>query len=175
MADDGPRRSTIIHRTLGPMRTVWGERVAPALMTPLGIVLTIPILVAGVGFLIWWQGRTAVDASVDALASRQFGDRAEQGAQHARDLLGHAAPLSDAIVAYVEREGITPAKEGFALRFRDLLRASPGVAYTSVGTRDGNFFGVYRDPEGRFVLTDRIYEGPDRTHTRKVPSDGTMR
>jgi len=159
--------SSIFRTTFGRARTVWGTRIAPALVAPLGILLIIPLLVGGVGLGIWWQGHVAVRESVNAMATRQFRDGAEQAARHASDLLARAGPLTDDMVAYVRRVGLDPPIEDFALRFRDLLRASPGVAYTSFGTYEGNYFGVYRDAEGRYVLTHRIYGGPNRTHTRE--------
>jgi tRNA A-37 threonylcarbamoyl transferase component Bud32 len=174
--DSTPRSQGFVRSSVGRARTLWGTRIAPALMAPLGILLTIPILVGGAGLAIWWQGRVAVDESVDAIAARQFRDRAEEGARHARDLLAQAGPLTDNMVAYVRRKGLDPPLQDFALRFRDLLHASPGVGYISFGTHEGHYFGVYLDAERRFVLTHGIYHGPQRTHTREyyIGDDGSL-
>ncbi len=164
--DGGPSRRDIATFSVSRALTIWGTRIAPALMAPLGILLTIPLLVAAVGLAIWWQGHVAVIESVDAIATRQFDDRAEQAAQHTRALLDQAEPLTDNMVAYVRRVGLDPPLEDFALTFRDQLRACPGVAYISFGTREGHYFGVYLDEHGRYVTTRRRYGGPQRTHRR---------
>ena len=173
---DSNSRQDAVTATLARARTIWGTRIAPALMAPLGILLTIPILVAGVGLAIWWQGHVAVDASVEALALQQFQDRAAQGAQHAQNLLAKAGPLTDNMVAYVKRVGLDPPLQDFALKFRDQLRAGSGVAYTSFGTYEGNYYGVYVDESGRYVHTNRVYGGPGKTHRREfiVGDDGTV-
>jgi tRNA A-37 threonylcarbamoyl transferase component Bud32 len=173
---DSQRTSVLIRTTFGKALTIWGTRIAPALVAPLGILLVIPILVGGVGLAIWWQGRVAVKKSVDTMAFSQFSDRAKQGARHARELLVQAYPLTDNMVSYVRRVGIDPPLEEFALRFRDMLRACPGVAYISFGTHEGHYFGVYLDAGRRYRLTHRIYTGPGKTHTRDydIAADGTL-
>ena len=122
-------------------------RFAAALASPLGVLLTIPLLVIAVGLAIILLGRsTTRDASL-SMARHQLAEQAQAVQNDVAFALDQADPLLARLHVLADKD--KPIDE-VLVRLHDLMLGRPGVAFLSISFPDGTFRGAQ--------LKDRVIE-----------------
>ena len=115
-------------------------RFGRALASPLGVLVTLPLLVLLVGVSILLVGRDATTTASHAMARRQLGEQAATLQAQVAFALDQAGPLLERV------RGLTdPARpiEDVLPRLHDLVIGRAGVSYVSISFPDGRFRGAY--------------------------------
>ncbi|HEX7842221.1 MAG TPA: hypothetical protein VF469_32335, partial [Kofleriaceae bacterium] len=117
-----------------------GVRLARALASPIGVLITIPALVAAVGVGILLVGRDATRSVSDQMARRLLTSTASSVQSDVAFALDQAGPVLEQLRALAD-----PARplEDALVRMHDLVVGRPGVAYASISFPDGTFRGAY--------------------------------
>ncbi len=115
-----------------------------ALASPIGVLITIPLLVIAVGVGILLLGRDATRTATGDLVRRQLTEQAKSVQADVAFALDQADPLF-ARTRVLAREH--PARDPMLLSLHDLIVGRPGVSYISVSFPDGTYFhsSVTRD------------------------------
>jgi hypothetical protein len=125
------------------------------LLTPAGVLITIPALVLAVGIHSTWSGYRTGHSIGRTMAEAQMQDLTEQ----ARDTLAAAAALADQLLAgmadFLNRHDGNPTADDFAGWGREQLTGRPTVAQLNLGRADGRFQGVARQADDGFIYSDR--------------------
>ena len=122
-------------------------RFAAALASPLGVLLTIPLLVIAVGLAIILLGRsTTRDASL-SMARHQLAEQAQAVQNDVAFALDQADPLLARLHVLADKD--KPIDE-VLVRLHDLMLGRPGIAFLSISFPDGTFRGAQ--------LKDRVIE-----------------
>ncbi|HEX3761999.1 MAG TPA: protein kinase [Kofleriaceae bacterium] len=110
------------------------------LASPLGVLITIPALVAAVGLGILLVGRDATRTVSDEMARRLLTSNATSVRSDVAFALDQAEPVLEQLRALAD-----PARpiDDALVRIHDLVVGRPGVAYASVSFPDGTFRGAY--------------------------------
>ncbi len=119
-------------------------RFGRALASPIGVLITIPLLVIAVGLGILLLGRDATRTATGDLVRRQLTEQAKSVQADVAFALDQADPLF-ARTRVLARQH--PAGDAMLLALHDLIVARPGVSYISVSFPDGTYFhsNVTRD------------------------------
>jgi serine/threonine protein kinase len=117
-----------------------GLRLARMLASPVGVLITIPALVAAVGAGILLVGRDATRTVSDEMARRLLTSNATSVRSDVAFALDQAAPVLEQLRALAD-----PARpvDDALVRIHDLVVGRPGVAYASISFPDGTFRGAY--------------------------------
>ena len=135
---------------LVPRRRV---RVARALASPLGVLLTIPALVAGVGVGILLVGRDATRTTSSQMARRLLTSNATSVQTDVTFALDQAGPVLARLRSLADP---ARAADDVLVRIHDLVVGRPGVAYASISFPDGTFRGAYLDGARVSVQESRL-------------------
>lgn len=120
--------------------SVAGSRAANvgrALASPIGVLITIPLLVIAVGVGILLLGRDATRTATGDLVRRQLTEQAKGVQADVAFALDQADPLF-ARTRVLARQ--RPARDTMLLALHDLIIGRPGVSYISVSFPDGTYF-----------------------------------
>jgi serine/threonine protein kinase len=124
-------------RSLGSQSSSQPVRLARALASPIGVLITVPLLVVAVGLGILLVGRDATQSASWSMAKRQLIAQAQSVQADVTFALDQAGPLLDRVRALAD-----PARpvEDTLVRLHDLVVARPGVSYVSISfDADGMF------------------------------------
>jgi serine/threonine protein kinase len=128
-------------------------RVARLLASPLGVLITLPALVAAVGIGILLVGRDATRSASDQMARQLLTTHATSVQSDFAFALDQADPLLHRLRSLAD-----PARplDDVLVRIHDLVVGRPGVAYASISFPDGTFRGAYVDGARVAVQESRI-------------------
>jgi serine/threonine protein kinase len=126
-------------------------RIARALASPIGVVITIPLLVIAVGVGILLVGRDATRSASQSMARRQLAEQAIAIQTDITFALDQAGPLLERL--RVLADPARPA-EDVLLRMADLIVGRPGVSYASISFTDGTFRGAYLGEQRRLEVQE---------------------
>src|SRR5262249_23481410 len=117
-----------------------GLGLARVLASPVGVLITIPALVAAVGVGILLVGRDATRTVSDEMARRLLTSNATSVQSDVAYALDQAGPVLEQLRALAD-----PARpvDDALVRIHGLVVGRPGVAYASVSFPDGTFRGAY--------------------------------
>lgn len=148
----------------GPTRRLSGiGRVAHALASPIGVLVTVPLLVVAVGVGILLLGRDATRSSTDQLVRQQLAEQAKQINLDVEIALDQAEPVMAALrmLALVR----PPGDDDTLVRLHDLLVGRPGMSYVSISFPDGRY--VQADAtKGAAVELSESHPEPDGTKAK---------
>jgi serine/threonine protein kinase len=148
-----------------------GARLARAFASPVGVLITLPLLVIAVGIGILLVGRDATRSASEAIARRQLADQARQVDSEVTLALDQAGPLLERLRALADRD--RPVEDVLP-RLHDLVIGRPGVAYASISFPDGTFRGAYVAPNQRTEVTQSSVT-PDRSEVdRYIVKGGAL-
>ncbi|MGE5184542.1 MAG: hypothetical protein ACM31C_20870, partial [Acidobacteriota bacterium] len=126
-------------------------RVARALASPIGVLVTLPLLVAAVGLGILLVGRDATLTASDDMARHQLAEQAG-GVQHEIAFaLDQADPLLARLRVLADEQ--RPVDD-VLVRMHDLIVGRPGAAYVSISFPDGTFRGAYLTPDKQLQVQE---------------------
>ncbi|HEX2687444.1 MAG TPA: protein kinase [Kofleriaceae bacterium] len=169
-------------------RATVGVRFARMLASPLGVLVTIPVLVAAVGIAILLVGRDATRSTSNQMAERLLTTNATSVSSDVAFALDQADPVLEQLRSLAD-----PARpvEDVLVRLHDLVVGRPGVAYASISFPDGTFRGAYLDeqreatqiptqpPDEAGAAGDRAPRGATGTHVAvqesRISAHGTDR
>lgn len=143
-------------------------RLARALASPLGVLITLPLLVVAIGAAILFLGSGATKRATEQLARRQLQEQAMSVQSETAFALDQAAPLLARLRALAD-----PARpiDDALVRLHDLIVGRPGVAYLSISFSDGTFRGAYLGDHRRVeVQESRV--GDKGTDVRRFTVEG---
>jgi serine/threonine protein kinase len=126
-------------------------RLAHALASPSGVLVTIPLLVAAVGVGILLVGRDATRTSAHAMARHQLTEQARSVTADVAFALDQAEPLLGLLAVLADPE--RPLDE-VLVRLHDLMLGRPGIAFLSVSFPDGTFRGAELRPDGAIEVQE---------------------
>ena len=132
-------------------------RLARALASPIGVLITLPAIVAAAGLGILWVGRDATRTASDEMARSQLLEQARRIESDVAYALDQAEPLLARLRTLADR---ARPLEDTLVRMHDLMIGRPGVSYVSVSFPDGTFRGAYlpRGGHGLEVQESRVTE-----------------
>jgi serine/threonine protein kinase len=113
-------------------------RVARALASPIGVLVTVPLLVVAVGLGILLVGRDATRSASWSMAKKQLLEQARSVQADVSFALDQAGPLMERVKPLAD-----PARpvDDVLVRLHDLVVARPGVAYVSISfAADGTHY-----------------------------------
>jgi hypothetical protein len=111
---------------------------ARALASPIGVLITVPLLVVAVGLGILLVGRDATRTASWSMAKKQLLEQARSVQADVTFALDQAGPLMERVKALADPD--RPV-EDLLVRLHDLVVARPGVSYVSISFEaDGAFF-----------------------------------
>jgi serine/threonine protein kinase len=115
-------------------------RFGAALASPIGVLITVPLLVVAVGVSILLVGRDATRSATHSIAQKQLTEQASSITADVAFALDQAGPILDRLRVLAD-----PARpvDDVLLRMHDLIVGRPGVAYASISFPDGTFRGAY--------------------------------
>ena len=122
-----------------------GVRLARALASPLGVLITIPALVVSVGVGILLVGRDATRTTSSQMARRLLTSNATSVQSDVAFALDQAGPVLARLRTLADP---ARASDDVLVRVHDLVVGRPGVAYASISFPDGMFRGAYLDGQG---------------------------
>lgn len=143
-------------------------RIGRALASPVGVLITIPLLVVAVGLGVLLVGRDAMDTASQGMARRQLTAQAQAIQTDVSFALDQAAPLLDRLRVLAD-----PARpiDDVLVRLHDLIVGRPGVAYASLSFPNGTFRGAYLG-EGRRVEVQESRIGARGTDVNRFVVEG---
>ncbi|MDQ3367518.1 MAG: serine/threonine protein kinase [Myxococcota bacterium] len=144
--------------------------MARVLATPVGVLVTVPLLVIAVGLVILLVGRDAMHTASETMARRQLTEQARSVQTDVAFVLDQAGPLMDRVRTLADP---ARAADDVLVRLHDLVVARPGVSYVSISfAADGTYYdaNVTRDHQVE-VQTSRI--AATGTHVRWFAVRGT--
>ncbi|HSN27359.1 MAG TPA: protein kinase [Kofleriaceae bacterium] len=119
-------------------------RLARALASPVGVLVTLPLLVVAVGLGIFLVGRDATRTSSLSLARHQLAEQAIDVQEDVAFALDQADPLLERLRVLADPQ--RPIEDVLP-RMYDLIVGRPGIAYLSISFPDGTFRGAYLTPD----------------------------
>jgi len=132
-----------------------------ALASPLGVLVTIPLLVVAVGVGILLLGRDATRSSTQQLVQRQLQEQAMSVQSDVAFALDQAGPLMARVRVLADPALPT---DDVLVRLHDLIIARAGVSYLSISFPDGTFYDANATRDGIEVQVSRI--GPSGTDVK---------
>ncbi len=126
-------------------------RIGRALASPIGVLITLPLLVVAVGLGIMLVGRDATRTSAQSMARHQLAEQAKSVQDDVALALDQADPLMTLVRALADRQ--RPA-EDVLVRLHDLMAARPGIAFLSISFPDGTFRGAQLTPDRQIEVQE---------------------
>ena len=125
------------------------------LASPVGVLVTLPVLVVAVGIGIMLVGRGATSSASMSMARHQLAEQATSVQSDVAFALDQAQPLLErlAVLAQPERP-----LEDTLVRLHDLMVGRPGVAFISLSFPDGTFRGSELQPDGSILVQESHLE-----------------
>ncbi len=120
-------------------------RFARALASPVGVIITVPLIVVACGLGILLLGRGATRTATEQMARHQLAQQAAATQTEVAFALDQADPLLARLSSFADES--QPIDE-VLVRMHDLLVGRPGVSYVSVSFPTGTFRGAYVTPSG---------------------------
>src|SRR6185503_13468541 len=127
-----------------------GVRIARMFASPIGVLVTLPALIAAVGIGILLVGRDATRTASDDMARRLMTSHAASVQTDFAFALDQAGPVLERLRSLADRERSTAE---VLVRIHDLVVGRPGVAYASISFPDGTFRGAYLE-DGRVAVQE---------------------
>ena len=140
---------------------------ARRLASPIGVLVTIPALVAAVGIGILLVGRDATRTASDDMARRMLTTHAASVQSDVAFALDQAGPVLERLRALADPARSTTET---LVRIHDLVVGRPGVAYASISFPDGTFRGAYL--EGGRVAVQESKLAPGGTDVERFTVEG---
>jgi serine/threonine protein kinase len=109
------------------------------LASPLGVLLTIPLLVIAVGLVIILLGRSTTREASISMARHQLAEQANAVQNDVAFALDQADPLLGRLRVLADR---SRSADEVLVRLHDLMIGRPGVAFVSISFPDGDFRGA---------------------------------
>ncbi len=126
-------------------------KLARALASPIGVLLTVPLLVLTVGIGIMFVGRSTTRSASQSMARTQLVEQATAIQSDVAFALDQAAPILERLRLLADRK--LPLDDTL-VRIHDLILGRPGVAYASLSFPDGTFRGAYLGDQGRVEVQE---------------------
>jgi len=151
-----------------PHRTIAGSlagrpipvRFAAALASPLGVLITVPMLVIAVGLVIILLGRSTTREASETMARHQLAEQAKSVDNDVAFALDQADPLFARLRVLADR---TRPVEDTLVRLHDLMTGRPGIAFLSISFPDGTFRGAQLMPDHQIQVQESHAEGGGAT------------
>ena len=141
----------MVKRTIAATDRRGPVRIAAALASPLGVLLTIPLLVIAVGLVIILLGRsTTRDASL-SMARHQLAEQANAVQNDVAFALDQADPLLGRLRVLADP---TRPNDEVLVRLHDLMIGRPGIAFVSLSFPDGTFRGAQLLADGKIEVQE---------------------
>ena len=144
-------------RSTGPKsgRASRVTRLSEAIATPLGILITLPVLVALVGLFLTIVGQRALHDSNLRMARDRIDEETALLARSIGVALDQSDPVLDRLGALAREHDPSRPVAPVAQTLCDLMQGRPGVSYISIAFPDGTFQGAYRDDrDGKIRFQD---------------------
>ena len=132
-------------------------RIGRALASPVGVLITLPLLVVAVGVGIMLVGRDATRTATHSMARHQLAEQAKSVQADVAFALDQADPLMKLVAVLAERQ--RPV-EDVLVRLHDLMAGRPGVAFLSISFPDGTFRGAQLTPDRRIEVQESTVDPP---------------
>jgi serine/threonine protein kinase len=129
------------------IRTSFGR----ALASPVGVLITLPLLVVAVGIGVLLVGRDATLTASDQMARHTLAEQATNVTEDVALALDQADPLLASLHPLAERDH---PLDDVLIRLHDLMVGRPGVAFLSISFPDGTFRGARLAPDGSIELQE---------------------
>ncbi len=126
-------------------------RIARALASPIGVVITLPALVIAVGLVVLLVGRSATRNASDSMARHQLAEQANAIQSDVAFALDQASPLIERLRVLADP---TRPLDDVLVRLHDLMVGRPGVAFLSLSFPDGTFRGSQLQPDGSLAVQE---------------------
>jgi serine/threonine protein kinase len=126
-------------------------RIGRALASPVGVLITLPLLVVAVGVGIMLVGRDATKTATHSMARHQLGEQAKSVQADVAFALDQADPLMKLLRVLTDRE--RPI-EDVLVRLHDLMAGRPGIAFLSISFPDGTFRGAQLTPDRKITVQE---------------------
>jgi len=115
-------------------------RFARALASPVGVIITVPLIVVACGLGILLLGRGATRTATETMARHQLAQQATATQNDVAFALDQADPLLARLASFADE---SRPIDDVLVRMQDLLVGRPGVSYVSVSFPTGTFRGAY--------------------------------
>ncbi len=132
-------------------------RIGRALASPIGVIVTIPLLVIAVGLGILLLGRDATRTATGDLVQRSLTEQARSVQADVAFALDQADPLMARTRVLAQQR---PARDPMLLALHDLIVGRPGVSYISISFADGTYFHANILRTGTIEVQQSQIEGP---------------
>jgi serine/threonine protein kinase len=149
VADEQPTGVTVADRG----RAI---RIARALSSPIGVLVTVPLLVVAVGVGILLVGRDATRTAAESMARRQLAEQAKSIQADVAFALDQAGALFEPERALADPD---QPRDHVLARLHDLLVGRPGVKYVSISFPNGTFRAAYLSPDGKVEAQESVVGG----------------
>ncbi len=126
-------------------------KLGQALASPIGVLITIPLLVVAVGVGIMLVGRSTTHSASRSMARQQLTEQATAIQADVALALDQASPLLERLRVLADRARPT---DDTLVRLHDLIVGRPGVAYASISFPDGTFRGAYLGDQRRVEVQE---------------------
>ncbi len=123
------------------------QRLGAALVSPRGILLVIPLLVALAGLANLITGSAILTRSLDELVRVRFADQADHLADLVRTGLVRAQTKLAWFHAFLDEQGAVVDRGALARHLQRAMKENPSIAYMSLSRADGTFQAVLRRQE----------------------------
>ena len=137
-----------------------GVRIARLLASPIGVLVTLPVLVVAVGIGIMLVGRDATSTASMSMARHQLAEQATSVQADVSFALDQARPLLERLTVLADPER---PLEDVLVRLHDLMVGRPGVAFLSISFPDGTFRGAQLEADSSI----QVQESHAATHEAK--------
>jgi serine/threonine protein kinase len=132
-------------------------RIGRALASPVGVLITLPLLVVAVGVGIMLVGRDATRSSTHSMARHQLAEQAKSVQADVAFALDQADPLMKLVGVLADRR--RPVDD-VLVRLHDLMAGRPGIAFLSISFPDGTFRGAQLTPDRRLEVQESTVDPP---------------
>ena len=119
-------------------------KIGRALASPIGVLITLPLLVIAVGLGIMLVGRDATTTATRSMARHQLTEQAKSVQADVAFALDQADPLMKLVRVLAQRDRRV---EDVLVRLHDMMAGRPGVAFVSISFPDGTFRGAQLMPD----------------------------
>lgn len=128
-----------------------GRRLA----SPAGVVITLPLLVLAVGFVIMVVGRDATTNATKTMARRQLAEQARSVQAEVAFALDQGDPLMNLVRVLADR---SRPLDDVLVRLHDVMAGRPGIAFVSISFPDGTSRGAQLMPDQQIQVQESTIE-----------------